>query len=152
MNLPKVHLKAFSTQKQQQTADNIAEPPREKQAEPLQPEKVYAAWLSLANQMPQECKFMAVRMKSMKPVIVDEKTLQVMANSEQVKDDFGPLLPLIIGRLRQLLHNDFVELDIQVAAAEVVRRIYSKPERLRHLMEKNPAIKLLTESLNLELD
>ena len=152
MNLPKVHLKAFSTQKQQQTADNIAEPPREKQAEPLQPEKVYAAWLSLANQMPQECKFMAVRMKSMKPVIVDEKTLQVMANSEQVKDDFEPLLPLIIGRLRQLLHNDFVELDIQVAAAEVVRRIYSKPERLRHLMEKNPAIKLLTESLNLELD
>ncbi|MBQ2518429.1 MAG: hypothetical protein II538_00270, partial [Bacteroidaceae bacterium] len=75
-----------------------------------------------------------------------------MANSEQVKDDFGPLLPLIIGRLRQLLHNDFVELDIQVAEAEVVRRIYSKPERLRHLMEKNPAIKLLTESLGLELD
>lgn len=151
-SLPKVHLKAFGLHKPQQKQEGEANLPHEKLDTPLTPEHVYATWLSLANQLPQQYRAMTLRMKSMKPVIVDEKTLQVTANSEQVKADFGSLHDYIVGRLRQLLQNDFVELDIQVAAAEVVQRIYSKPERLRHMMETNPAIRTLTETMDLELE
>ena len=60
-----------------------------------------------------------------------------------------------VHQANQVLHNhvDAVFMEIaMVAEAEKAQRIFSKPERLRIMMEKNHAVARLVKDLNLRID
>ena len=146
-------LKSFSTRKKQVASTDAQSQKRtEHIVTPLRDDEVFSAWFALINQLPQEHKAMAVRMKNMKPVITSESTLEVTVNSERVADYMRELSQEIEQFLRSRLKNDETHLDIKVAAAAEVERIISKPERYKIMLSKNAALRELAQSLKLELD
>ena len=151
--LPRMTLKSFSTRKKQVASTDAQSQKRtEHIVTPLRDDEVFSAWFALINQLPQEHKAMAVRMKNMKPVITGESTLEVTVNSERVADYMRELSQEIEQFLRSRLKNDETHLDIKVAAAAEVERIISKPERYKIMLSKNAALRELAQSLKLELD
>jgi hypothetical protein len=91
-------------------------------------------------------------MREMHPVVKDTSTIQVTVFNNQVATDLKRMLPGMEKYMRERLLNDETKVEIKVAEAETAKRVYSKADRLRMMMEKNHAVAQLVNELDLKID
>lgn len=151
--LRKVTLKAFGGKKNEVKEADEAQPQPDAVANtPLQESELHTCWYEIINRMPKEEKAMATRMRDMRPSIEGTSTIIVTVYNNQVASEMKRLLPRMETYIRKRLNNSEAHIDVRVAEAEKAQKIFSKPERLRTMMQQNHAIARLVKEMNLRIE
>lgn len=108
-------------------------------------------WHEFINLLPQEETATAQRMKLMRPKLLKDETFEVVVDNEQVKLYMERIAPRVESHLRKQLHNRKIAMTVRIAEQTDATRIYSKPQQLQAMTQKNPALQKLTEVFGLEL-
>lgn len=108
-------------------------------------------WHEFINLLPQEETATAQRMKLMRPKLLKGETFEVVVDNEQVKLYMERIAPRVEAHLRKQLHNRKIAMTVRIAEQTDATRIYSKPQQLQAMTQKNPALQKLTEVFGLEL-
>lgn len=149
--LMKIRMRAFPGQAKKENEERAIGIPSIRRT-PINEQELPTVWYELIGQMPKEETAMATRMRNIHPQLVDDHTIRIEVNNQQVKDDIMNLMNrFFLSFLRNRLENDEVVLVCDVAKVQEVERIYSKPERLRMLKERNHYAAELTDRLHLKL-
>lgn len=108
-------------------------------------------WHEFINLLPQEETATAQRMKLMRPKLLKDETFEIVVDNEQVKLYMTQIASRVEAHMRKQLHNRKISMTVRVAEQAEMTRIYSKPQQLQAMTQKNPALQKLTESFELEL-
>ena len=149
----KVTLKAFGGKKNEvKVTDDTQTQPVPIANTPLQESELHTCWYEIINRMPQEEKAMATRMRDMRPGIEGTSTIVVTVYNNQVANEMKRMLPRMETYIRKRLNNSEAHIDVRVAEAEKAQKIFSKPERLRNMMQQNHAVARLVKEMNLRIE
>lgn len=108
-------------------------------------------WKVMCNRMPQEKIGLAQRMKNLTPRITTFPNIEVVIDNDillkQLQDDKENIL----AEMRTLLKNAQLNINLRLAEAQEVTKIYSKREIFEMLKKENPQFSKLCQSLKLQL-
>lgn len=108
-------------------------------------------WKVMCNRMPQEKIGLAQRMKNLTPRITNFPNIEVVIDNDillkQLQDDKENIL----AEMRTLLKNAQLNINLRLAEAQEVTKIYSKREIFEILKKENPQFSKLCQSLKLQL-
>lgn len=108
-------------------------------------------WKMMCNRMPQEKIGLAQRMKNLTPHITTFPNIEVVIDNDillkQLQDDKENIL----AEMRTLLKNAQLNINLRLAEAQEVTKIYSKREIFEMLKKENPQFSKLCQSLKLQL-
>lgn len=108
-------------------------------------------WKVMCNRMPQEKIGLAQRMKNLTPRITNFPNIEVVIDNDillkQLQDDKENIL----AEMRTLLKNAQLNINLRLAEAQEVTKIYSKREIFEMLKKENPQFSKLCQSLKLQL-
>lgn len=108
-------------------------------------------WKMMCNRMPQEKIGLAQRMKNLTPRITNFPNIEVIIDNDillkQLQDDKENIL----AEMRTLLKNAQLNINLRLAEAQEVTKIYSKREIFEMLKKENPQFSKLCQSLKLQL-
>lgn len=108
-------------------------------------------WLRFANELPNEEKSTAQRMKAMTLSKLTDTDVEVAVDNEWVESTMRAIAPRIEQYLRSNLHNRQITLRFKVTQQAEQKRAYSRVEQFQLMVEKNPALQKLKEHFDLEL-
>lgn len=109
-------------------------------------------WNQFINLLPVEQRAMAMRMRDMRPQLVNGHNFTVAANNQQVKQDLEELRPQIEDYYRHQLNQPDTHLTVTLAEVEIVRRIYNKNDRLAAMKKAFPVLNKMIDYFELEID
>lgn len=108
-------------------------------------------WKVMCNRMPQEKIGLAQRMKNLTPRITNFPNIEVVIDNDillkQLQDDKENIL----AEMRTLLKNAQLNINLRLAEAKEVTKIYSKREIFEMLKKENPQFSKLCQNLKLQL-
>ena len=108
-------------------------------------------WKMMCNRMPQEKIGLAQRMKNLTPRITTFPNIEVVIDNDillkQLQDDKENIL----AEMRTLLKNAQLNINLRLAEAQEVTKIYSKREIFEMLKKENPQFSKLCQILKLQL-
>ncbi len=129
-----------------------AQPPAGETADqPFDEEALRYQWLRFANELPNEEKSTAQRMKTMTFSKLADTIVEVAVDNEWVESSMRAIAPRIEQHLRTSLHNKQITLRFKVTQQTERKRAYSRVEQFQLMAEKNPALQKLKERFDLEL-
>lgn len=133
---------SYQTKPEQQvTAQNTA----------FSEQELMIQWKMMCNRMPQEKIGLAQRMKNLTPRITNFPNIEVVIDNDillkQLQDDKENIL----AEMRTLLKNAQLNINLRLAEAQEVTKIYSKREIFEMLKKENPQFSKLCQSLKLQL-
>ena len=147
----------ISTATQTQTAPTSipsATPAQPKNVEdlPISEEGLRICWKQFANSLPKEESAMAGRLMNIRPKLNNDNTFSVAIDNKLVAQELHNMQPRIEQYLRKQMQNRRISMRIQVEDVLPTHRILSRVEQFQALEKRNPALKLLAELLNLDLE
>lgn len=146
-NLPSLH----PERKVEPSASPQEDHPIVQQDVPFTNDRFLDAWAGLKKMFKDEARLMAV-LDEYQPKLVDSALcVLTLANPWQC-DEFKKYVNQIQNHLRSVLHNNSLQLSLEVAAYDHSQVAYTADEKYKLLAEKNPALKNLKEQLNLQLE
>ena len=95
---------------------------------------------------------MAGRLLNLRPLLKSDLTISVSVDNHMVASELSGMRTHIEEYLRHQLQNSQITLNVVVDEVESAHRIYSRIEQYQALESRNPALRKLKESLNLDLD
>jgi DNA polymerase III subunit gamma/tau len=115
-------------------------------------EKLEKVWLyyteSIAQQYPNFYSILSTRKPQLKENFAIELTIDNRAQELTIKERRGDLLDF----LRSELRNQKIQLETNLVESVSQSKPYTAEDKYRAMAEKNPALKALRESLDLELE
>ncbi len=150
--LKRVSFKHFGNSQEEESVKTEEATPAAHAETPLEEEALRKAWFEYCASLPKDHVASAQRMKSMKPVITGQSTFEVTVNNQTVQHHMEQQYGEIVKFLGQRLNNTELSFSVKLADIQEVKIMYSKPEHLKVLEKRNPAIKELMETLGLQLD
>ena len=109
------------------------------------------AWRRFADTIPEQGRLTSFILSNTPHQTSDTEFEVTVSNSLQQKE-FIRLQPDIISYLKNQLQNSFIRMTIKVMEEDENQRSNSPEDRYRILVEQNPALKILRDNLNLEID
>jgi DNA polymerase-3 subunit gamma/tau len=94
-------------------------------------------------------------LSSQKPNLTDNTTLEVRFRNHAQIDEFKQnIKPSLIANLRKSLKNDHLEIRevMQDEEHQTDKKYYTDTDKLKYMMEKNPALQKLRQEFNLDLE
>ena len=95
---------------------------------------------------------MAGRMANIHPKLNDDRTFTVSIDNKLVAQELRELQPRIERFLREQLQNSSISMRIKIDETLPPHRILSRVEQYQQLEKRNPALKMMTELFNLDLE
>lgn len=108
-------------------------------------------WKVMCNRMPQEKIGLAQRMKNLTPRITTFPNTEVVIDNDILLKQVQENKENILAEMRKLLKNAQLNINLRLAEAQEVTKIYSKREIFEMLKKENPQFSKLCQSLKLEL-
>lgn len=115
-------------------------------------EGVRICWKQFASTLSKEQAAMAGRLLNLRPLLKSDLTISVSVDNHMVASELSGMRTHIEEYLRHQLQNSQITLNVVVDEVESAHRIYSRIEQYQALEARNPALRKLKESLNLDLD
>ena len=153
--LPKVSFKHFGAGKKQEENQQTPQPeqkPEEPLLEPINEEKLTAAWFTYIGTLPHDSVAIAQRLKGLQPVVKDENTAVLTVSNPQVQQTIESQMSQILAQMRQELHNSEFRIETRLEEIQEVVKSYSPPEMLKMMQEQNSEVGVLTNQLQLSFD
>ena len=108
-------------------------------------------WMLMCNRMPKEMIGLASRMKNIVPAITDYPNVEIVADNEILLGEIQNIKGRIRATLAKALGNGNIELTLRLSKVEEVKVLLSRREVLEELRNTNPGVRMLLESLGLEM-
>ena len=153
--LPKVTFKRFGAGKKEEAvpaSDQINAEPEEHPVEPINAEKLDAAWFAYIGSLPHESVALAGRLKGLQPTVKDDNTAELKVSNPQMQQTVESQMPQILAVMRQELRNLDFKLEVGLEEIQEVIKSYSPPEMLRLMQEQNADVRELVSNLQLTFD
>ncbi len=163
---PLVNL-GFSLRGQQQT-DKTAQPetlqassqtepteqqPTKGEAPPLTQENLVVTWRKFAEMLPKEEVAMANRMVGNLPVLQpDQTTLEIVADNPEVEKQFQQMSTRITQYIRQTFAIPTLQMHIRLRTEQDRPQLLGKMEQYKLMCKENPALVLLQNEFQLDLN
>jgi len=137
--------------------DNIvSEPPPEapiKRANEFTPEELKQAWNEFAKEVKEESPRISITLSALSPELLPDKTIILKLDNSILKETFDHnFRARLENYLRTSLHNGSVKLQTTVEATERGEILYSPEQKFNHLASKNPSLKDLKKTFNLDFE
>ena len=130
---------------------SVAAAPQEQSNRPFTADQLRDAWVGLAATHKEELRLKQL-MEAYTPQLKSEHTAQIqMPNPWQMKE-LQKAMPTLLQQLRTALHNS--ELQIQVVQEEFNQEqmAFTAEEKFALMVEQNPALEQLKQTLDLQID
>ena len=155
--LPKVSFKHFGAGKkldeaQQDSEHESAQKSEEHLAEPIDEDKLTAAWFSYIGTLSHDSVALAQRLKGLQPTVKDENTAVLPVSNPQVQQTIESQMSQILTTMRRELRNSYFRIETQLEEIQEVAKSYSPPEMLKMMQEQNAEVGELTNQLQLTFD
>lgn len=128
-----------------------AQTPTQQQSVPFTNDQFLDAWAGLKKMFKDEARLMAV-LEEHQPRLVDTTLCILELANPWQRDEFKKFGKKVMDYMRKTLHNDQLQLKLEVAAYDHSQVAYTADEKYKLLAEQNPMLKDLKEQLNLLLD
>ena len=153
---PKIPSISLGLGKKKEEISNLQSPisnpaPQEQSNRPFTADQLRDAWVGLAATHKEELRLKQL-MEAYTPQLKSEHTAQIqMPNPWQMKE-LQKAMPTLLQQLRAALHNN--ELQIQVVQEEFNQEqmAFTAEEKFALMVEQNPALEQLKQTLDLQID
>ncbi|MCR5851769.1 MAG: DNA polymerase III subunit gamma/tau [Bacteroidaceae bacterium] len=153
--LPKVSFKHFGAGKKQeenQPAPQAQQETEEQPKEPINNEKLTAAWFAYIGALPHDSVAIAQRLKGLQPIVKDDNTATLTVSNPQIQQTIEGQMPQLLAKMRQELRNSEFRIETELEEIQEVAKSYSPSEMLKMMQEQNPEVGELTSQLQLTFD
>ena len=117
------------------------------------PEELKEAWNLFAAEVKEASPRIAVTLSAVSPLLLPDWTIVLKLDNSTLKETFDQnFRARLENHLRISLHNSSVKLQTTVEATERGEILYSSEQKFNHLASKNPALKDLKKTFNLDFD
>ena len=132
--------------------EKTVEKQEERLVEPINKEKLDAAWYAFIGSLPHESVALAGRLKGLQPFVKDDNTAGLKVSNPQVQQTVESMMPQILASMRQELRNFDFRLDTQLEEIQEVVKSYSPQEMLKELKNQNADVGELVSKLSLSFE
>ncbi len=109
------------------------------------------AWRKFSETIPELGRVVSF-IQNTTPVLISSSMFEVTVSNNSLEKELKRLLPDILEFLQNNLENSSVRMSIKVVEETAVQRASSPEDRYRLFAEQNPALDILKNNLNLEID
>lgn len=87
-----------------------------------------------------------------KPVLRENYVVQINVENSVQQDKLRLLKPEIMGYLRRLLKNSLIDVRIQLLKSSNEKKILTDEQKMKAMIQRNPALALLKNRFNLDFN
>jgi DNA polymerase-3 subunit gamma/tau len=135
----------------QETANGAVAEPAIMLNKPFTTDELIRAWYQFAETIPEQGR-MASLFRSSTPQMTSPTTFEITVSNILQEKELKRLQPDIQAFIHGRLQNSTVRMTIKVAEETAVQRANTPEERYRLMAEQNPALDILKNGLQLEID
>ena len=139
-----------------QPENAVSEPPPDltvKDSNDFTTEELKQAWMEFAKQVREESPRISITLSALSPELLPDKTIILKLDNSILKETFDHnFRTRLENHLRTSLHNGSVRLQTSVDATERGEILYSPEQKFNHLASKNPSLKDLKKTFNLDFE
>ena len=125
--------------------------PQEQSNRPFTVDQLRDAWVGLAATHKEEPRLKEL-IENYTPQLVDEVTAEIQMPNPWQMTEMRKALPGLVRQLRQMLHNDHLQLQLVQAEYNQEQMAFTAEEKYKLMAEQNPALAQLKERLDLTID
>ncbi|MDD3320413.1 MAG: hypothetical protein PHS59_03105 [Paludibacter sp.] len=114
-------------------------------------EELNNAWKKFADTIPEQVR-MTSFIQNTVPVLTPNSTFEVTVSNILQERELKRLQPDIQNFMQSILNNSSVRMTIKIIEESAVQRANSPEDRYKLFAEQNPALDILKNNLNLEID
>ncbi len=117
------------------------------------PEELKQAWNEFAKEVREESPRISITLSAVSPELLPDKTIILKLDNSILKETFDhSFRTRLENHLRNTLHNRSVNLQTTVETTERGEILYSPEQKFNHLASKNPSLKDLKKTFNLDFE
>ena len=153
--LPKVSFKHFGAAKKEGEEATLGETLPAEGAplnEPINSDKLTAAWYAFIGALPRENVALAERFKGLQPVVKDDNTAVLTVSNPQVQQTVEGQMPQILDTMRRELRNAEFRIETKLEELQEVAKSYNSTEMLKMMQKQNAGVGELVSKLELTFD
>ena len=124
---------------------------QEEQNRPFTVDQLRDAWVGLAATHKEEPRLKQL-IENYMPLMVNDLTAEIQMPNPWQMTEMRKALPNILQQLRKALHNDHLEIQLVQAEFNQEQMAFTADEKYKLMVEQNPALSLLKEKLDLQID
>ena len=143
-----------ATEKATDTVTQMPQTPQQVTLEdlPVSEEGLRICWKQFAAALPKEESAMAGRLMNIRPALKEGTNVIVTIDNKIVAQDLGAMKSSIEHYLRQQMQNQQISIQIVLEETLQTHRILSRVEQYQALEQRNPILRKLKETLELDLE
>ena len=149
--MPKISLGLGPKTAPKPDAPETPQPPKEEQNSPFTADQLRDAWVGLATTHTEELRLKQL-IENYSPVLVDETTAEIQMPNPWQMNQMRAAMPALLAQLRSKLHNDQLTIRLVLAEYDREQLAYTAEEKYALMQESNPALAVLKEKLDLQID
>lgn len=135
----------------------VSEPRPENPAGPVMneftAEELTGAWNTFAGNIKEESPRISITLTAIRPELLPDRTIVLKLDNSALKETFDHSFKARLEHhLRDTLGNSHIRLTTVVEATERGEILYSPDQKFNHLASKNPALKDLKKTFNLDFE
>ena len=156
--LPKVSFKHFgAARKEEEDAKSQEALPQGSGddtplVEPINSDKLTAAWYAFIGTLPRESAALAERFKGLQPVVKDDNTAVLTVSNPQVQKTVESQMPQILNTMRRELQNVEFRIETKLEELQEVAKSFGPSEMLKMMKNQNADVDELVNKLDLTFD
>ena len=151
--LPKVSFKHIgAAKKPEETLPKQEKQPEEHSDEPIDKDKLDAAWHAFIASIPHDKAGLAQRLKGLQPAVEDDNTALLSVSNPQVQQTIEGMMPQILASMRGELRNSRFSLETRLEELQEVIKSYSPQEMLKMMKKQNADVGDLVSKLGLTFE
>lgn len=136
---------------QESPVQNIIKEPASAYKEPFSDEQFVRIWQSYSDRIPELVRISSF-IKGSVPIRTGENGFEIKVSNVLQESELSRLLPDIHMFIREELKNSLISLSIRVADDTEVEKPATREEKYKRMSTENPALNILKNGLQLELD
>lgn len=116
-------------------------------------DELMGAWLTFASEIKEESPRISVTLSSVSPELHSDGTVMLRLDNTTLREAFDQnFKSRLEGHLRRTLRNGTLKLQTMVESTERGEILYSPEQKFNHLAARNPALKDLKRTFNLDFE
>ena len=134
-----------------ETSNNIVSDPETVVNKPFTADELVRTWYQFAENIPEQGRMTSLFLSTI-PQITSPTTFEITVSNILQEKELKRLQPDIQNFIHTELQNSAIRMTIKIAEESAVQRANTPEERYRLMAEQNPALDILKNGLQLEID
>lgn len=154
--MPSVELNIGFAKNKPAATDNTSEiatqpAQKEERNNPFTHDQLVDAWVGLQTQFKTNTRILPL-LEAYTPTIIDELTLELEMPNKWQMEEMQKTLPTLLKCMRDALQNDSLKIQLVLKQYLPEQMVFTAEEMYKQMAKENPALSLMKEKLQLQLD